>query len=61
MTDKEPLRLFVSIQDIEHVKLHVWELERLIEDMKEERNPQTARLERLLARFVRTDPNKDRV
>lgn len=54
-------KIYVSIHDIEHIKLHVWELERLIEDMREEHNPQTQRLERLLARFVKTDPTKDRV
>lgn len=54
-------KFYVSIHDIEHVKLHVWELERLIETMKDERNPQTERLQRLLDRFVKTDPKKDRV
>lgn len=53
-------RLFVSIHDIEHVRLHVWELERLIEDMRETNNPMTERVQRLLARFVRADLNKDR-
>lgn len=54
-------RIYISIQDIEHVKLHVWELERLIEDMREEHNPQADRVQRLLDRFTKTDPNKDRV
>ena len=60
MSDERPLRVFVSLHDIEHVKLHVWEMERLIEDMREENNPQTARVERLLHRFVKSDPQRDR-
>lgn len=53
-------RIYVSIHDIEHVKLHVWEMERLIEDMRETKNPMTERAEHLLARFVKADPSKDR-
>lgn len=53
-------RIYVSVQDIEHVKLHVWELERLIEDMKAESSPFAERLSRLLHRFTKTDPNEDR-
>ena len=53
-------RLFVSIYDIEHVRMHVWELERLIEDMRETNNPMTDRLQRALARFVKADMQKDR-
>ena len=53
-------RIFVSVHDIEHVRLHVWELERLIEDMREQNNPMTERVQRLLARFVRSDLSKDR-
>lgn len=62
MTDqRRETKFYVSIHDIEHVKLHVWEMERLIEDMREERNPMTERVENLLSRFVRSDPSKDRV
>jgi hypothetical protein len=53
-------RLFVSVYDIEHVRMHVWELERLIEDMREQNNPMTERLQRALARFVKADMQKDR-
>jgi len=54
-------RIYVSIQDLEHVKLHVWELERLVEDMRDAESPFTERLLHLLHRFTKTDPNEDRV
>jgi hypothetical protein len=56
----EHARIFVSIHDIEHVKLHIWEMERLIEDMREERNPMADRAQHLLDRFVKADLNQDR-
>lgn len=56
MTHKE----IVSEQEIEHVRLHVWELKQLIEKMERDKNPEAARLKSILARFVKGDPNLDR-
>jgi len=56
MTHKE----IVSAQEIEHVRLHVWELKQLIEKMERDKNPEAARLKSILARFVKGDPNLDR-
>jgi len=52
---------YVSIQDIEHVKLHVWELQQLVEKMEQESNPETTRLRHILDRFRKGNPDEDRV
>lgn len=53
-------KMVFTAQDLEHVKLHIWEMKQLIEEMREEKNPKTKRLERLLERFMSADPNEDR-
>jgi len=53
-------RIFVSVRDIEAVKLHVWEMERLIEDMRDQNNPMADRVQHLLDRFVKADAREDR-
>ena len=54
------MKTFISAQDIEHVRLHVWELTQLVEKMEHDKNPEAARLRALLDRFTKGDPNQDR-
>lgn len=50
----------ISVQDIEFIRMHVWEMRKLVDKMREEKNPETDRLDRLLTRFQKADPNLDR-
>lgn len=56
MSDK----VYISIQEMEHVKLHIWELQQLIDKMEMEGNPEFKRLQHILLRFQSTNPDDDR-
>ena len=50
----------VAKEDLEHIRLHVWELQQMIDRMRLEGNPEASRLEHILERFVKAAPSEDR-
>lgn len=59
MTDRQ--RIIVSIRELEQVKLLVYELQALRNQLAERRQPEAEDLTRILRRFTEIDVSEDRV
>jgi hypothetical protein len=53
-------KFVVPLADLEHIRLHIWELQQMLERMLTEHNPEAPRLASILERFINVHTQDDR-